>query len=411
MTRTAALALALALVACSPTLVDVGVDDVDPGLAAGAGVTCFLPSASGQLRCVGLGDRGQLARDPADLAERCDGRACTTTPVFGGLVGAPPMVFGLDFGCAARPDDILCFGDAGVGQLGGGARDDVPQPLPRSVGLTGTPVALAAGRTHACALTDDGALACWGDGSHGQLGRAPATLDDCGAVADEEEAARFALPVGATIRCTATPVRIEGIPRASAVWAGGWGTCLRDDDGEVRCMGRLAAGSLPLDGSDRDVVAPERATAMAGALELALGARHGCARFPGGAVRCFGSGPGAATGPLPDDAIALAIGDDVTYALRSDHQLAAVGLDDRGQLGDGPGAAGMCDGRACSTAAVSVALPRRAVQIVAGARHACALLTDERIVCWGEGREGALGDAQGDDAFTPVVLEGLRSPP
>ena len=55
-----------------------------------------------------------------------------------------------------------------------------------------------------------------------------------------------------------------------------------------------------------------------------------------------------------------------------------------------------------SASPVRVDLPRPAVQLGSGARHACALLDDASIYCWGGNYHGQLGDGSRVDSALPV---------
>ena len=63
------------------------------------------------------------------------------------------------------------LGLGGDGQLGNGATSDKTTPtLTSSLGTGRTAVALSSGYSHTCAILDNGAVSCWGDGAYGQLG-------------------------------------------------------------------------------------------------------------------------------------------------------------------------------------------------------------------------------------------------
>jgi alpha-tubulin suppressor-like RCC1 family protein len=64
----------------------------------------------------------------------------------------------------------------------------------------------------------------------------------------------------------------------------------------------------------------------------------------------------------------------------------------------------------CSVAAV-VAAPLcdvRAQQIVTGASHACPLLPDATVRCWGANYAGQFGDGTSTFRSAPVAVTGLR---
>jgi alpha-tubulin suppressor-like RCC1 family protein len=60
---------------------------------------------------------------------------------------------------------VRCFGSNRGGELGG-AGNLVDVPLLASAAVR----AVSAGAAHACALTQEGGIQCWGDDEHGQLG-------------------------------------------------------------------------------------------------------------------------------------------------------------------------------------------------------------------------------------------------
>ena len=64
---------------------------------------------------------------------------------------------------------VSCWGRNFNGQLGDGTTIDRTIPVPVS-GLSSGVAAIAAGDSHTCALTDAGAMKCWGANSSFQLG-------------------------------------------------------------------------------------------------------------------------------------------------------------------------------------------------------------------------------------------------
>jgi hypothetical protein len=88
-----------------------------------------------------------------------------------GLLGATELAVGEQTLCGLVAGEARCVGvvPEGAGLV------VAPVDAPRTFAVTGQPfVQLAAGARHACGLTATGALYCWGDGTSGQLGGAPA---------------------------------------------------------------------------------------------------------------------------------------------------------------------------------------------------------------------------------------------
>lgn len=79
-----------------------------------------------------------------------------------------------------------------------------------------------------------------------------------------------------------------------------------------------------------------------------------------------------------------------------------VGLNDRGQLGDGT--------TTTRAAAVGVTgLSSGVMAIASGANHACVLLSTGAVKCWGGNDRGQLGDGTTTDSTSPVQATGLSS--
>jgi len=147
-------------------------------VAVGTLSACAL-SIAGEVHCWGANDAGQLGRRN-DLG--------SATPV---AIDVPPLrvlragvgaYAGIDFAggvwlwgtlSRARPDEVYsvsgselyCCADAG-GTLGAGCFAPA-----RVATLPANVVDIGLGREHACALTDDGRVFCWGGNRSGQLGQ------------------------------------------------------------------------------------------------------------------------------------------------------------------------------------------------------------------------------------------------
>lgn len=137
------------------------------------GTSCAL-STMGELKCWGLNKDGQLGlgdvrprgAEPTDLGDRL--------PMVDLGAKVVDVAVGRSHVCAVTEQGKLrCWGKGGAGQLGNEAPTSVggqagDQPVTVDVGGTATRV--RAGRSHTCVLLADKRIACFGDNSVGQLG-------------------------------------------------------------------------------------------------------------------------------------------------------------------------------------------------------------------------------------------------
>lgn len=104
-------------------------------------------------------------------------------------------------------------------------------------------------------------------------------------------------------------------------------------------------------------------------------------------------------GGTPPTALKVVAGQFHACALMSDSSVFCWGGNTYGELGDG------------TTLERSMAAPVNglsdATQIEAGGIHTCALRNGGTVVCWGNNDEGQLGDTTNDDRTEPVAVNGL----
>ena len=291
-------------------------------IASGQRHTCALMTG-GTIRCWGANRYGELG----------DGTTVQrTTPVnVAGLAGAVRAIAAAWHTCAiTTAGEVECWGLNDFGQLGDGTTTDRSTPAAVS-GLRSGVKAIAAGNAHTCALTDAGAVECWGDNEYGQLG-------------DGTTATRH------------LPVTVSGLAGgALAVAVGSEHSCALMRSGGVKCWGLNAGGQL----GDGTRVNRRRPVAVVGlrygVIAIAadrgrgvIGEGHTCALTHAGAVKCWGEN---ADGQLGD---------------RSTRE---------------------------RTRPVNVSgLSGGVIAIDAGGRHTCAVTRTGGVKCWGYDAYGQIGD-------------------
>lgn len=149
-------------------------------------------------------------------------------------------------------------------------------------------------------------------------------------------------------------------------------------------------------------------------LQVALGAKHSCARKPEGAVYCWGDNfygqlaydtseeiPSRPTRVVGiDDAIDIAAGRNHTCVVRTSGRVSCWGYNLDGQLGNGE----LTNKRATPIDVVGLT---NALAVAAGGNFSCAIRRDHTVACWGGNGKGQLGTGDLQPRTTPVSINGL----
>jgi alpha-tubulin suppressor-like RCC1 family protein len=286
-------------------------------VSAGWKNACTLTDLGG-VKCWGLNSAGQLGNGTMTSPQ------LTPTDVVGLSSGVQAVSAGLFHTCALTDaGGVKCWGDNGSGELGDGTLINRSSPVD-VVGLTSGVIAIAAGGAITCAITDTGALKCWGDNATGGVGDGT-TVDRAvptdvvglsSGVATISAGSTF--PFGSrtcavtetgaakcwgtnnqgqlgdgTLIDRTTPVDVVGLSTGVArITTGSSQTCALTTSGGAKCWGQWAVGS-GLDGIQPmpvDVVG-----LTSGVAELQAGGFHTCALDTAGGVSCWG---GNASGQL-----------------------------------------------------------------------------------------------------------------
>ena len=335
-------------------------------LAGGSEHTCAL-TVGGAVWCWGSGIDGQLG-DGTDSGK--------TRPV-----AVPELTSGVT-AIAARSRVSCAVTDAGAVRCWGNnlekmvGTDGGTAFSPGWSGIRNGATAVALGSTHTCALMTDGGVQCWGNNEYGQLGD------------------------GGTTYRRSTPVSVMGLSGKVTSLALGFGySCALTSDAAVQCWGTNTHGQLG-DGTTIDRLTPVTVSGLgSGVTALTSGGGHACAVLATGGVRCWGhnisgqigddttvdrSTPVAVVG-LDAGVTAISAGDRHTCALRATGPAVCWGSNNGGQLGD------------YTTVARTHPVPLAGadwgyVAVAAGGSHTCGVTRGGDARCWGNNASGQLGD-------------------
>ncbi len=354
-------------------------------VAAGFDFTCALTTGGG-VKCWGVGHDGQLG-DGTTQARSLPG------DVTGLTEGVVAIAAGYQHACAITGSgSVKCWGANDRGQLGDGTTTNRTTPVD-AFGLGSGVAALSLDRfstsRHACALTADGGVKCWGVNDQGELGD------------------------GTTITRT-LPVDVRGLPgRATAIATGLNHSCALMADGRVMCWGR---GAMLGNDAFENSLTPVEVGGLSGVTGIAAGLQHTCVLMRGG-VKCWGANFHGELGDgtqrshdtpmdvsgLTSGVVAIATGTNYTCALTEGGGLKCWGENTRGQLGDGT-----TDDRA--TPVDAQGLGSGVVAIGTASWHTCAVTDQGAAKCWGYNSLGQLGDAGRESSTLPVDVVEFGTP-
>ncbi|MEM6295012.1 MAG: hypothetical protein AAGA54_27315 [Myxococcota bacterium] len=308
-------------------------------------VRCFGDNTYGQL---GIGSRASIGLEQTPYEE---GRDVDIDAPIRSISG------GLHHTCAvSNAGAVYCWGGNDSGQLGLGHTDDwgdEPGEVPEAVSLPDLAVQVVAGAAHTCALLTDGSVSCWGDGSVGQLGLGDGFGGTVGA---------GAMPYPEVSDAPQTQLGRDAVLRTIAAGDGDH-TCVVDVFGGAYCWGagdggRLGTGQIADVGRDDTPFDAGRVGLGQSSRRPFAGRTHTCVATLAGRLSCFGDNDAGQLG-LGSTA---SIGDDEsptkTPAMLGDVQVLSAALTD------------------AST---------------------CALLSDATVRCWGSGAFGQRAAGSEDD--------------
>ena len=384
------------LVVPSPVRVraNVSISEIDPTgrIAAGDKHTCAI-AVNDTIWCWGDNSFSQLGS--SDFLEDLSLVPVQTAALPGSRI-AERIVAGANHTCVLATDGtVWCWGQNGNGNLGDGSFST--QGDPRQALLGTTAVMIAAGGSTTCAALSNNTLKCWGKGNSGQIGNNLSLLSN-------------ATPVDTPVSFTVAHLEI-----------GSTHSCAISTIGVAWCWGEFTNGRLGTTAMSNAL--NPTATALLGgvASEVAAGGTHTCVLLTNGTVTCFGYNDMGQLGQTPTQpassnstptvvtlaatATHVSVGKQFTCALLSTAAVRCFGDNASGQLGSGS------SGSARNTPNEVTELTGTVVDVVAGAGHACAVMSTGEVRCWGFNDSGQLGIGTNSNVAKATAIATLNIVP
>lgn len=288
---------------------------------------------------------------------------------------------GMSHACAlTKEGTVFCWGNNDHGQLGIGTFGGF-QKEPRAVSFDKKFIDVSVGRYHSCGLAMDRSLWCWGGNDRGQAGTG----------------------VEKTYK---SPVQVGVDKNWTAVYAGGLNTCALKTDGSLWCWGNNESGQT---GDVSGAAFNNTPHKVAGTFETAaVGGDHTCATKPEGSLWCWGynlsgelgigyqsswenpfvSTPTPVTSPETLGWLKVAAGLGQTCAIRENNTLWCWGSDDI-----------LSSGYSITSGDFipkQVSRDRNLISVAVGGSehtaHGCVLNDRDKLFCWGVDDFGQVGD-------------------
>lgn len=310
--------------------------------------------------------------------------------VIGVAVGAPVNGGYSPHACGVlEGGEVICWGigeyqTGNTGWLGRGDTMDVADlRCGEVVGLSRTAASVSVSELYSCAILAGGSAACWGNGARPLGGEAVDGI------------VGLSLPL--SVQSLAT-----GVEHACAILG----------DGAAWCWGANVYGQLGT-GNEMPANKPIQVTSsvapsMPSFSSVGAGKAHSCALAPKeGEIYCWGlndSGQlgadvmqtcgemvGCSQSPVQVDldgakAAHLAVGLDHACAVLSDNSIRCWGDNMLGQLGPT-----VSMSRSSQPQKVDLSVQEGVVQLVSGGNHTCAVTESRALYCWGDNSKGQLG--------------------
>jgi|GEM_PF-1466069 len=237
----------------------------------------------------------------------------------------------------------------------------------------------------------------------------PSETWTCTAWASDGTAESVATQVDTTIR---GPQAVDAVQVALGAYHG----CSLLSSGEVKCWGE--SGNYLGNGTTQGSLTPQAVNGLTNVTQISVGSAHTCARLDTGAIQCWGSnsngqlGNGtSSTQRSPVDVTGISNAEQVaagmggSCARLADGTVRCWGWNQFGQLGNGP------TGESISNVltATTVVGIQDAIDINYGMTHVCAILSNGDLSCWGHNHQSQLGIPATYKVLTAFIVPGISN--
>ena len=297
---------------------------------------------------------------------------------------------GYYFSCGIRANDsrVLCWGQGLYGQLGDG-QNTINRTSPTLTTDNSSYKMISAGYYHTCGIrANDSRVLCWGETANGRVGDGQTTTD------------------------RTSPYLTTDTSAYSSISAGLIHTCgIRQNDSRVLCWGESLYGRLGDGQNGVDVLNPNLTTDSSAYTSVNAGGYHSCGiRANDSRVLCWGYGLYGQVGNsgTTDNLIPNVTTDASSYKSASagyyhscgiranDSRVLCWGRGDWGNLGDSEITNNLVPNLTTDTSPYTIAN--------AGYVHTCGIRTnDSRVLCWGYGANGQVGDGETTNNLVPNI--------